>query len=567
MTISCFKGNIFSSVIILSHRDVTLFAMSRNPKLEQDNYAFIRKLLAEYYGDMPYDSIMPVSGGDNSNGYIIGKGEEKYFLKLAIKNPKKVPKSTPEAELRFLEYAHDHGVLTTKPMKNAQGNLMATTTHEGQIYDISMMPYINGKSVDSYTSKESDFPELAPGIAAHIGHMHQIQQEFPFNMEGVGTVNRLKTTTDRFFTLFDFPPESSVSQLLQDLQNPDSAASVHLKDLTVKLRNIGARQDSQNADTLYQVAHHIEKGMVQNILQHLSTLEQKRPAQQKLPRGVCHGDCHPGNILQQNGRVAAIIDFGEMIEDAYASDIANLMMNAYEIPAADADFTRFDKTTAAHIIEAYHKVRPLSTNEVTAIPDFMAEYQLTQLSYNLENLFQRAGIHSEKTATPNQTLGSATSVLRSYHQLQNLHEVQESLVFFDQKRNVNLPERNNVTSDRNIIKSKDTLADKLALTGLIAGVALCLFQLPLVGIALLVTSAVTSPTIRDYCENLIASVAPAAHITPIEKTSHLTALNQREKKSDFSHLPNHPYYQTQARGYSYVQNLKENSQQLSGMQK
>lgn len=567
MTISCFKGNIISSVIILSHRDVTLFAMSRNPKLEQDNYAFIRKLLAEYYSDLSYDSIMPVSGGDNSNGYIIGKGEEKYFLKLAIKNPKKVPKSTPEAELRFLEYAHDHGVLTTKPMKNAQGNLIATTTHEGQIYDISMMPYINGKSVDSYTSKVSNFPELAPDIATHIGHMHQIQQEFPFNMEGVGTVNHLKTTTDRFLTLFGFPLESSVSQLLQDLQNPDSAASVHLKDLTVKLQNIGDRQDSQNADTLYQVAHHIENGMVQNILQHLSTLEHKRPARQQLPRGVCHGDCHPGNILQQNGRVAAIIDSGEMVENAYASDIANLMMNAYEIPKADADYTRFDKTTAANIIEVYHKVRPLSANEMEAIPDFMAEYQLTQLSYNLENLFQRAGIHSEKTATPNQALGSAASVLRSYHQLQNLHEVQESLIFFDQKRNTNLPKNSNVTTAPNIIKYKDNMADKLALIGLLAGVALCLFQLPLVGIALLATSAVTSPTIRGYCENLITPVAQATHIPQIEKTSHLTALNQREKTPDFSHMPTPPYYQTQARGYSYVQNLKENSQQLSGMQK
>ncbi|MFA5906337.1 MAG: aminotransferase class III-fold pyridoxal phosphate-dependent enzyme, partial [Desulfobacula sp.] len=79
-----------------------------------------------------------------------------------------------------------------------------------------------------------------------------------------------------------------------------------------------------------------------------------------LPRALIHGDLNDDNILVQNGRISGILDFGDCLENPVVCDLAIAL--AYHTLDEDDPLE-----AGAIIIGAYHKIRPLSPDEMTVI--------------------------------------------------------------------------------------------------------------------------------------------------------------------------------------------------------
>jgi len=82
-----------------------------------------------------------------------------------------------------------------------------------------------------------------------------------------------------------------------------------------------------------------------------------------LPSGIIHADLFPDNAFFSDHKLTGIIDFYFACHDFYAYDLA-ICLNAW---CFEADMT-FNLTKARAMINAYHKVRPLSSRELEQLP-------------------------------------------------------------------------------------------------------------------------------------------------------------------------------------------------------
>lgn len=82
-----------------------------------------------------------------------------------------------------------------------------------------------------------------------------------------------------------------------------------------------------------------------------------------LPTGVIHADLFPDNVFFRNDRLSGLIDFYFACNDILAYDIA-ICLNAwcFEIDGS------FNATKARLLLTSYQKVRPLSRDELAALP-------------------------------------------------------------------------------------------------------------------------------------------------------------------------------------------------------
>lgn len=82
-----------------------------------------------------------------------------------------------------------------------------------------------------------------------------------------------------------------------------------------------------------------------------------------LPKGIIHGDLFQDNALFDNGQVSGIIDWYFAGFDVYALDLA-ITMNDW----CKNEQGLFDRVAGEAFIAAYHAHRPLSDDEIAAIP-------------------------------------------------------------------------------------------------------------------------------------------------------------------------------------------------------
>jgi homoserine kinase type II len=84
---------------------------------------------------------------------------------------------------------------------------------------------------------------------------------------------------------------------------------------------------------------------------------------QDLPQGVIHADLFPDNVFFEKGAVSGLIDFYFACHDVLAYDLA-IMLNAW---CFEAD-VNFNITKARALLAGYQSVRPMSADEIAALP-------------------------------------------------------------------------------------------------------------------------------------------------------------------------------------------------------
>ena len=117
------------------------------------------------------------------------------------------------------------------------------------------------------------------------------------------------------------------------------------------------------ADSIHG-ADNIEDGL--NAMIH-GSLEDLVPAWPgNLPGGVIHADYFPDNVLFVGNQVGGVIDFYFACNDAYVYDLA-IMLNSwcFELDGS------FNITKGQSVINAYRQQRPLSDDEIHALPVLM----------------------------------------------------------------------------------------------------------------------------------------------------------------------------------------------------
>jgi homoserine kinase type II len=105
----------------------------------------------------------------------------------------------------------------------------------------------------------------------------------------------------------------------------------------------------------------VQPGLAGLIATMLDSLEREWP--ENLPRGIIHADLFPDNVLFLNGSTPGIIDFYFACTDMLAYDLA-ICINAWCFDAGH----RYDAERGRALIAAYDRARPLSTDEIHALP-------------------------------------------------------------------------------------------------------------------------------------------------------------------------------------------------------
>jgi len=108
-------------------------------------------------------------------------------------------------------------------------------------------------------------------------------------------------------------------------------------------------------------ADELAPGLAKELEEELSYLEDAWP--DDLPKGVIHADLFPDNVFFLDGAFSGVIDFYFACDDFFAYDIA-VCLNAW---CFEADRS-FNITKARSMLSAYRSVRPLSDDELEALP-------------------------------------------------------------------------------------------------------------------------------------------------------------------------------------------------------
>ena len=108
-------------------------------------------------------------------------------------------------------------------------------------------------------------------------------------------------------------------------------------------------------------AHEVRDGLVEALESELAHLEANWPS--NLPEGIIHADLFPDNVFFLGDRLSGMIDFYFACNDCFAYDLA-ICLNAWCFERDNA----FNVTKACSLLQAYRQVRPLSAEELEALP-------------------------------------------------------------------------------------------------------------------------------------------------------------------------------------------------------
>jgi homoserine kinase type II len=108
-------------------------------------------------------------------------------------------------------------------------------------------------------------------------------------------------------------------------------------------------------------AGEVQRGLAEELAGELAALEAHWP--RRLPAGVIHADLFPDNVFFRDREVSGLIDFYFACTDFLAYDLA-ICLNAW---CFESDGS-LNVTKARLLIDAYRRARPLSPEELAALP-------------------------------------------------------------------------------------------------------------------------------------------------------------------------------------------------------
>jgi homoserine kinase type II len=108
-------------------------------------------------------------------------------------------------------------------------------------------------------------------------------------------------------------------------------------------------------------ADDVMPGLAEELVRELAFLESAWP--RDLPEGVIHADLFPDNVFFLGQKLSGLIDFYFACNDTLAYDLA-ICINAWCFEPDGA----FNATKARALLSAYHAARPLSGEELAALP-------------------------------------------------------------------------------------------------------------------------------------------------------------------------------------------------------
>jgi homoserine kinase type II len=144
----------------------------------------------------------------------------------------------------------------------------------------------------------------------------------------------------------------------------EALAKLHLAGLDFKQSRANALS-VQGWRPLYEHcrerANELAPDLAQLLAAELSHLEAEWP--RDLPQGVIHADLFPDNVFFLGNKLSGLIDFYFACTDALAYDVA-ICLNAW---CFETDHS-YNVTKGRSLLHAYAQVRPLSQNELHALP-------------------------------------------------------------------------------------------------------------------------------------------------------------------------------------------------------
>lgn len=108
-------------------------------------------------------------------------------------------------------------------------------------------------------------------------------------------------------------------------------------------------------------AHEVHPELTGILQTELDFLESNWP--RNLPYGVCHADLFPDNVFFIGNSLSGLIDFYFACNDFYAYDLG-ICLNAW---CFEKD-SSFNSTKARNLLTAYSKTKPLTQDELDALP-------------------------------------------------------------------------------------------------------------------------------------------------------------------------------------------------------
>lgn len=115
-------------------------------------------------------------------------------------------------------------------------------------------------------------------------------------------------------------------------------------------------------------AEALESGLIASIEADLDAIDQAGLGALGLPRGTIHADLFPDNAFFLGNRFSGVIDFYFACSDYLVYDIA-VCLNSWAFDdSLSSSGLQYTYSNGAALLAGYQSVRPLSSDEITALP-------------------------------------------------------------------------------------------------------------------------------------------------------------------------------------------------------
>lgn len=269
--------------------------------------AVIRAFAEAFYGIA--GDLTPMEGERDLN-HRIGHGEGGGFILKLCQPAEGV--AIPECQAAALEHiaAVDPSLPVPRLVRARDGSMLSSLSHGGIDYPVMVLEWLEGRVLGTATLRAPRLFELGSMLARLGLALRGFVSGAPAQRELVWDTSRVS----------------------------------HLAPYTSCL-------DPQDQD------------MANRILAFHAGVT--APAMRKMRSQIIHGDIHPYNVLiQADGQVSGLIDFGDMVHGPLILDLAN----------AASDFLSPDQKveeTITALVKGYHSVIPLEETEADALVDLI----------------------------------------------------------------------------------------------------------------------------------------------------------------------------------------------------